>query len=185
MSSGPTHPASENWLVAVGQIDPSVATTLLQLDSGRVVPVPTSLLLDGALKTSMERIAPKAEETVIPIVQEELIVTKRAVALETVRVEKTVETRNETAEIELSREHFEIVRIPIDKEVSAQSTSRQEGNTTIYPVFEERLIARTVLFLKEEVHVTRVVTKVVETVEAELRRDVVNILRNIVPVSTT
>ena len=40
-----TIPSSDNWLVAVGSIDPAAPTTSIQLDSGRVVSVPTSLLV--------------------------------------------------------------------------------------------------------------------------------------------
>ena len=171
-----TSPSSENWLVAVGTVDPSLAMTSLQLDSGQIVAIPTSLLLANE-NLAGANVSTREGSIVIPVLEEELVVSKRQVPLETVRMTKTVETTTERQDVPLLREHFAVNRVPCEVEVSERSDARQEGDTTIYPVFEERTVTRKALFLVEEVHIQRVSETFSEHVEATLQRDVLSIER--------
>ena len=170
--------ASVNWLVAVGDVDPSVSQTSLQLDSGRIVSIPTALLLEpylaavnGTMESSLEF------PTAIPVIAEELVVTKRLVSLETVRLTKSSEYKTERVEVPIAKERWEITRVPTDTEVAGHSEVRYDGDTAIYPVFEERVMTRKGLFLVEEIHVRKVVETTSEIVESSLMHEVVTIER--------
>lgn len=171
-----------NQLVVSGVFDPSAPTTSIELWPGQVVSVPTALLVERLPASGLAGLgdgAGMAEQIVIPVVEEQMIVTKRVVPLETVRVVKTSEPFLETAEVELKRERWEVTTLPRDTEVRERSPVRTEGETSIYPVYEERLVARKALFLVEEIHLRKVLETRQETVEEELHRDVVLVERNV------
>lgn len=170
-----TIPSFDNWLVAVGTIDPTAPNTSIQLDSGRVVSVPTSLLVSEPTSEVLQ--TPDAESVTIPVLAEELVVGKRQVPLETVRLTRSVETRTESVEIPLLKERWEVTRVPFDTEVPARIGPRQESDTTIYPVVEERVMTRTVLILVEEIHVRKVSEVVSQRIEKTLEREVISVER--------
>lgn len=192
-----------NVLVTSGQFDPGAATTSVELSPGQVVTLPTAMLLDaigfeqrlsaagttgsgagigatgviatGVVATGFDASGQGA--TVIPVIAEELVVTKRVVPMETVRLVTNTELVAEKVDVDLTRERWEITRVPVDAEVSERSDLRQEGDLSIYPVFEERLLTRTALFLIEEIHVRKIVEIKRETLEAEVRREVLSVER--------
>ncbi len=185
MSNTINSPTSPNLLVAAGAFDPSALTTSIEIAPGRVLSVPTSLLMESFSAGTSPRSAAQASgtdgvqgEIVIPVIAEELVVTKRVVPLETVRLTRTSDQAVETAEVDLVQERWEVTKVPRDTEVSQRFEMRMEGETSIYPVFEERLVARKALFLIEEIHVRKVLETRHETVEAEVRRDVVTVERS-------
>lgn len=118
-----------------------------------------------------------AAETRIPIVAEEALITKRAVATEHV----TVRTRSDEEPVlvrdQVSREHVEVTRVPVDQEVAAAPPIRTEGDVTIIPVLEERLVVEKRLFLVEELHLTRSRTSEQVELPTTLRRTHVDIER--------
>lgn len=113
----------------------------------------------------------------IPIIQEEAHVTKRAVEIEHVRVHTSLAEETVVVSDELRREHVEVTRIPVDREVAEAPPIRTEGDVTIVPVLEERLVVEKRLFLVEELHLRR--TSVNERVElpTTLRRTHVEVER--------
>ena len=137
--------------------------------------VATGIVATGIAATDV--IATGEGATVIPVLAEELIVTKRVVPMETVRLVTNTEVVAEKVDVDLTRERWEITRVPMDAEVSARSDLRQEGDVSIYPVFEERLLTRTALFLIEEIHVRKIVEIKRETLEAEVWREVLSVER--------
>lgn len=103
------------------------------------------------------------DEIVIPIVEERAHVFKRSgeterVSVRTIPVEEQVVVRDA-----LRREHVEVTRVPIGREVAEAPAVRTEGDVTIVPVFEERLIVEKKLILVEELHLRR--TTEIEQVE--------------------
>ena len=66
-------------------------------------------------------------------------------------VAEGVETVSET----LARETVDVERIPVGRVVEARPEVRQEGDVTIVPVVEERLVVRKELVLTEEIRLTR------------------------------
>ena len=95
------------------------------------------------------------ETAVIPIAEERLIVSKRP-------VERRVRVRTVTEEIpgrfteELHGQRVEVQHVAVERELDGYPEIRTEGDLTIIPVVEERLIVEKRLFLVEEVHVRRV-----------------------------
>lgn len=119
-----------------------------------------------------------SEELRIPIVQEEAHVFKRGVTTERVTVRTGAEEHRVVIKDELWRGHVAVARVPIEREVSEAPPVRTEGDVTIVPVVEERLVVEKRLFLVEELHLTR--ERELERVEvpATLRRTRVDIERN-------
>jgi uncharacterized protein (TIGR02271 family) len=100
---------------------------------------------------------------VIPIVEEEARIAKRQVVSGRVIVKTTVETEERVLKEMLSEETVEVERIAVNRVVDVVPQLRTEGDVTIIPVFEERLVVEKQLFLVEEVRIRR--TTSVETVE--------------------
>jgi uncharacterized protein (TIGR02271 family) len=118
------------------------------------------------------------DENVIPIIEEEASISKRAVTTGRVRVETRTEFVEEMLRAELTSDEVEVERIPVDREIDRMPDVRSEGDTTIVPVVEERLVVERRLFLKEELHVRRrAATETVE-VPVTLRKQRVEVVRS-------
>ncbi len=94
--------------------------------------------------------------TTIPLIAEDLLVGKRTVSTGTVRLQKHTEERTETIDVPLTHVTYSVERVPVGRIVAEPPPMRQEGDTTIYPVIEERVVITRELHLREEVRVTRV-----------------------------
>jgi stress response protein YsnF len=105
----------------------------------------------------------KPDTLVIPIVEEEARIAKRQVVSGRVIVKTTVDTEERILKEMLSQETVEVERIPVNRVVDVVPQLRTEGDVTIVPVFEERLVVEKQLFLVEEVRIRR--TTSVESVE--------------------
>ena len=118
-----------------------------------------------------------SDELIIPVVEEQIHVTKRVSDLERVRVTTTPVSEEVVVRDAVRQQHVEVARIPIGREVAEAPLTRTEGDTTIVPVLEERLVVEKKLFLVEEVHL-RLQTRT-ETVEmpTTLRRTRVDVER--------
>lgn len=121
------------------------------------------------------------QEYRIPIVQEEAHVFKRAVTTERVTVRTGAEEHQVVIRDELIRGHVAVTRIPMEREVTTAPAVRTEGEVTIIPVVEERLVVEKRLFLVEELHLTREQGLEPVEVPATLRRTRIDIQRNELP----
>jgi stress response protein YsnF len=105
--------------------------------------------------------------TVLPIVEEELQVGKRRMESERIQVQTVTDLAEELVRQELTGEHLEVERVPIDLLLEPGSdlpVIRTEGNVTIFPVLEEVVVLEKRLRLKEEVRITkRMTTEITET----------------------
>lgn len=97
--------------------------------------------------------ADSAERIAIPLAEETFHVATREVETGRIRVRTVAEERTEQLSEELLHSEVAVRRVPIDREIGHLPTVREEGDTVIVPVIEERLVKR--LFLVEEVHLTR------------------------------
>lgn len=97
----------------------------------------------------------QAEEIVIPVIAEELIVDKREVATGGVRVHKFVQEHEEVVSMPLLQEHVDVRRVIIGRDVDGPMPIRYEGQTTIIPLVEEVFVVEKRMRLKEEIHITR------------------------------
>ncbi len=169
--------ASNNILTVYGSIDRLKTTTELCLANGEVLLVPTAALLtppgDGI---QVEKTASE-EATVIPVIEEHLDVSRRVVSTGTVKLEKQVHEYQETLNETLAVRSYDVHRVPMDRIVELIPAPRQEGNTTVYPVIEERMVLTKQLVLIEEVHVTRQDTEKVDTQVVTLKRESITVKR--------
>jgi uncharacterized protein (TIGR02271 family) len=92
---------------------------------------------------------------VIPLVEERVSVTKREVETGRLRIEVSVEERQDHIPVDLAHDELEIVRVPVNKAVSALPSVRLEGATTVIPVVEEIVVVEKRLVVVEEIHVRR------------------------------
>ncbi|MGK3992451.1 YsnF/AvaK domain-containing protein [Sorangium sp. So ce1024] len=101
-------------------------------------------------------IAELVDELIVPVVAQEIEVTKRTIESGRVRITKQVHERVEAVAEPLERERVFVERVAIDQVVTEPPATRQEGDTLIVPVVEEVLVIEKRLVLKEELHITRV-----------------------------
>lgn len=173
--------------IADQQISPSADHIAVQLDNGPRIMVPRSLLTKQSDDSytvpislrdisSTERAQTK-EETVIPVVAEELVVGKRTVETGKVRIQKTVREHEEVVDEPLVRDEVNVERVQVNQFVERPVDARYEGDTLIVPVFEEVLVVEKRLVLKEELRITRRQTEHHAPQQVTLRHEEVNIER--------
>jgi uncharacterized protein (TIGR02271 family) len=95
-------------------------------------------------------------ETVIPLLAEEIEVSKRRVETGRVQVARVTLEREQLIDELLERETVEIERTPIGRQIDAMPGVREEGDTIVVPIVEEVLVVERRLLLKEEVRIRRV-----------------------------
>ena len=182
-----------NEVEVSGDLDARRPETVLHLGLGRSVTVPTELLLTGmasggdtvpqqrgALNSGSrgaEDLAAAGRDTVIPLVAEQMQVGKETVTTGKVRLHRDVETYTESASLPLTRTSWDVQRTPVGEVVAEKPEVRQEGEVMIFPLVEERIVAKREYFLIEEVRVRQVATTSERTTSLELKRDVLTVER--------
>jgi stress response protein YsnF len=106
--------------------------------------------------TDLESPADHSRETVIPLFEEELSVSRRVVPTSRVQVSRVTHSHEHLVDELLERERVEVERVAIDKPIDRMPSVREEGDCLIFPVVEEVLKIERVLVLKEEVRIRRV-----------------------------
>jgi stress response protein YsnF len=91
----------------------------------------------------------------VPIFEESVTVDKVAVQTDAVRVHTSVDEHEVVVEEVVRREALRVKRVRVDLAVDAAPLPREEGDTTIISLVEERLVVEKRLFVVEEIHVTR------------------------------
>jgi uncharacterized protein (TIGR02271 family) len=116
-------------------------------------------------------------QQVIPVIEEELVATKRIVKTGSVRVQKHVDKRMETVTMPLIRQTVEVKRVPVNREIQSIPETRTVGATTIIPVVEEEIVVTRKMILKEEIHLTRRHGSEVTTKQVQVGKERAEILR--------
>jgi uncharacterized protein (TIGR02271 family) len=106
--------------------------------------------------TEDDRTSDKTGETVMPLLAEEIAVSKQVVETGRVQVARVTHEREQLIDELLAHDTVEIDRIPIGRPIDAMPAIRDEGDTIVIPIVEEMLVIERRLLLKEEVHVKRV-----------------------------
>jgi uncharacterized protein (TIGR02271 family) len=109
-------------------------------------------------------------EMKIPVVEERAVVAAERRTIARVRVKTETERFEESVTAELRGEEVEITRVPMNVEIEAPPPIRTEGEVTIVPVVEERLVLQKRLTLTEELHLHRRQTSERVDVPVTLRR---------------
>lgn len=113
----------------------------------------------------------------LPLVEEQLSVTKQRVLTGRVRIATQTETIDHLLPAELTREEVEVVRVPVDRRIDSVPDMTTEGDLTIIPVVEERLVVTRELYLREEIHVRRITRRDSVEIPAQTRRQSVRVER--------
>jgi len=93
---------------------------------------------------------------VIPLLAEELTVTKKKVDTGRVKVSTITREHEQLVDELLAREKVEVERIAVGKPITELPPVREEDDTIVVPVVEEMLVVERRLVLKEEVRIRRV-----------------------------
>jgi uncharacterized protein (TIGR02271 family) len=113
---------------------------------------------DDQFQREKEAAVERARDPTLQLLAEELSVGKEARETGRVRVSTRTHEREALIDEDLARDQVEIETIPIARRIDAVPQVRQEGDTTIIPVVEERLVVDRQLMLKEEIRIKRVRT---------------------------
>jgi len=106
----------------------------------------------------------ETETTVVPVIAEQVVVSKRQIPGGGVRISKVVREREETVHTTLAHQETDVTRVPVGEFVSEPEKTRQEGETLIVPVHEEVLVVEKRLRLRERLLITK---RLVETDQDE------------------
>jgi uncharacterized protein (TIGR02271 family) len=118
------------------------------------------------------------EVAAIPLAEERVSVTKREVETGRLRIQVSVEERQDAVPVELAHDEVEVERVAVNKAVSELPSVRLEGSTTIIPVVEEVVVVEKRLILVEEIHVRRKSVAETRQVPVMLRSEQVRIERS-------
>lgn len=110
---------------------------------------------DPKLSTAEIGAARLASDDVLTLVEERAIVTKRRVEAGVVRVRTVTESADHIERAALEFETAEVTHHPVNQFVDQMPVQREEGDVTIVPVVEERLVVEKRLFVTEEIHIRR------------------------------
>jgi len=107
-------------------------------------------------RTEDDCVPDKTGETVIPLLAEEIAVSKQVVETGHVQVARITHEREQLIDELLAHETVEIDRTPIGRQIDTMPAVREEGDIVVIPIVEEVLVVERRLLLKEEVRVRRV-----------------------------
>jgi uncharacterized protein (TIGR02271 family) len=107
-------------------------------------------------RTDADRTPDEAGETVVPLLAEEIAISKQVIETGRVQVARVTHEREQLIDELLAHQTAEIERVRIGQQVDTMPAVREEGDTIVIPIVEEVLVVERRLFLKEEVRVRRV-----------------------------
>jgi stress response protein YsnF len=96
----------------------------------------------------------KNEESVIPIIHEEVHADAVPVVTGGVRVTKSVDSHDEIVEQALRKSHAEVKRVITNRVADGPQSARRVGDTLIVPVVSEVLKIEKQWVVTEEIHIT-------------------------------
>ncbi len=129
------------------------------------------------LLTAGETMPDEPDTQYIPIIAETALISKRKIASGRITVSTRTEEIDHILPAELSSVAVDVTRVPVDRKIDTVPEVVTEGDLTIIPVVEERLVVTRELYLREEIHVRRIERTQVVEVEATTRRQTVQIDR--------
>ncbi|TVQ41921.1 MAG: DUF2382 domain-containing protein [Gloeocapsa sp. DLM2.Bin57] len=119
-----------------------------------------------------------AEELILPVIEEQIIIEKERIPRGIVRVNKRVETREKEIDATTTHEEVIVERVPINKLVeNASPKVRKERGVLIIPVVEEVAVIEKRLLLVEEVHISKQRTQKTQPHSVMLQREVIEVER--------
>lgn len=114
----------------------------------------------------------------IPVLEEQLKVSKKVIETARVTLSKTVNESIESFEIPLKEEEIVVKRVPKNELIETMpAASRHEGDVMIIPILKEVAVIEKRIMLVEEIHVSKKQTEKTETQEVALRKEEVKVTR--------
>jgi uncharacterized protein (TIGR02271 family) len=136
-------------------------------------------LLEVTRPSVTETHAERPRESQLPrrieLLEERLDVSKRPIKRGEVTITRQPVSEPVTQDITLYEEGVEVTRRLVDRPATGQERIRTEGDVTIVPVIEERLVVEKRAFVVEEILITKTRHGHTEHIEETLRRDEVRI----------
>ncbi|TCJ13331.1 DUF2382 domain-containing protein [Flaviaesturariibacter flavus] len=127
--------------------------------------------------TAAQNTPSDTDELVIPVVQEFMTVDKEVVETGRINIRTTVHEKEETINIPLLSEYYDVQRVP-KKDVYAKApVPRQEGDVIIVPVVKEILVIEKRYEVTEEVHLIRKTTSTPHIQQIVLLKEQVEVVR--------
>ena len=159
--------------------DNGIETLVLGRSDGSQITLPfTDLSWKGAGTWLLTDSVRDARGLVIPVVEERLEVVRERVETGRVRIRKSVEAREVVVNDPLKRETVRVEHVPINQVVTGDVPQvREEGDVTVIPILEERIVTRTELVLVEEVRIHRDHSEYHDPQRVTLRKEVVAVER--------
>lgn len=113
----------------------------------------------------------------LPLTEEQLDLDKERRVTGRVQVTTQTETVESLIPVALDSSEVEVVRVPVDRKIEAVPDVVTEGDLTIVPVVEERVVVTRELYLREELHIRRVQHREETTIPVSTRRQVAHVER--------
>lgn len=118
------------------------------------------------------------EETVIPVVKEQLTISSRQVTTGEVVVNTKVNSETVTVPLTTINTSYRELRIPTNRVVETMPQTRMDGDNIIIPVVREEEIVVKRLVLVEEIHLIRTTEVNERTQTVELRAESATVSRS-------
>ncbi len=184
------NPVTSGNLVVVGErgetyqllqqtIEGNVETVVLGREDGSQITLPRhELKWQGAGTWLLTDAVRDARGLVIPVVEEQLELAKQRVETGKVRITKSIESRDVVVDDPLQRERVSVEHVPINQVVTgAVPQVREEGDVTVIPILEERVVTHKELVLVEEIRIRRDRSEYHDPQSITLRKEVVSVER--------
>ncbi len=126
----------------------------------------------------------ESEEMVLPVLREELEISKQKVPTGSVLIHKTVREREEVVDEPLFTNAVQIERVPMNRVVDSVIPVRQQGDITVISVVEEMLVLTKQLVLKEEIRISNRHSEMRNPQRVSLRTEEVTVERGNAPDSS-
>ena len=108
-------------------------------------------------------------ERTIPLYEEQLDVAKAEAVTDRLQVTTHIDERAVMIEDSIERGHLTVERVSVDRAVARAPEPRQDGDTLVVSVVEERLVIEKHLFVIEELRIIRTSTTEQVAIPATVR----------------
>lgn len=115
--------------------------------------------------------------TVIPVIEEQVVVDKYVVERGKVRVSKRISEHEEIVDEPVFHEEVRVERVPVNRVIDVAPGVRNEGDTLVIPVVEERIFVEKRLVLVEELRIKKELVETHQPQKITLRKEQVEINR--------
>jgi len=165
-----TDASGQRGVIESSQLENQPRTIVVMLNEGQSVVIPFDQLVlerngyrfasrfDSLQTTTVNgetSAAYDADALIIPVITEDVVVTKDWVEKGRVRVTKRALTEEQPIHEMLREEYVQVERVLVNRPVDAVPDVRYEGDTMIIPLVEEVVVVEKRLVVKEELRITK------------------------------